>query len=72
MATAGSVVGYMACVGSRDTTWGDSEHVTPVLNQLLTVAALVAVGWILVQVLWVAQQVACAYQQRSDRLEEPS
>lgn len=72
MATLGSVVGYMACVGSRDSTWGDRDHATPVLNQMLTVAALVAVGWSLAQVLWVAQQVACAYQQRSDQSEEPS
>lgn len=65
VATLASITGYMALVGSRDDAWLDSDHTTPVLQQSITIASLVCVGWVLGQCIHVARRVAMSYQTRT-------
>lgn len=65
LATLASIAGYMALVGSRDDTWWDSNHTTSVLQQSITVASLVCVGWVLGQCIHVARRVAMSYHVRT-------
>jgi hypothetical protein len=65
LATLASIAGYMALVGSRDGVWLDSDHTTPVLQQSITIASLVCVGWVLGQCIYVARRVAMSYQVRT-------
>ena len=71
LATLASIAGYMALVGSRDGAWLDSDHTTPVLQQSITIASLVCVGWVLGQCIHVARRVAMSYQVRTAD-EEPA
>lgn len=64
LATFACMAGYMLLVGSRDPSWFDAEHVTPLVEQLTWLAGLGAAGLIAGQSVrqakdlgtWVAQR----------------
>ena len=64
-ATLGSMIGYLALVGMRDDAWFDAVHATPVVEQLVTLAALGLTGIVLGQVVRQVKSMALEYAERS-------
>lgn len=61
VATIGSMLGYLALVGLGDPKWFDAEHITPVVDQLVTLTSLGACGVILGQVVRHVRSMAASF-----------
>lgn len=62
--TLACMVGFLALVAKVDTTWFDSVHTTPVVNQLMMIACLAITGVVIGQVVRQQRSLATAYAER--------
>ncbi len=69
-ATLASMTAYLALVGLADPGWFDAEHVTPVIDQLITLVSLALTGLVLGQIIrsvpTMAREFALRDRQRSE------
>lgn len=72
LATLGSIGGYLCLVGVVDPGWFDPEHTTPVVQQLVTIAALAATGLAIGQTIRMSRAAAESYAARFARLQPAS
>lgn len=59
---------YWALVGFADSTWFDSEHVTPPVVQMVTLCAILSMGVVLGQLVRMIRSAAEEYKNRSSQL----
>jgi hypothetical protein len=63
-ATLGAMVAYMILVGSVDTSWFDSNHMTPLLKQAISLCSIASTGIVLGQLVRTPRRMANAFVER--------
>jgi hypothetical protein len=70
VATAASLVGYMALVGLADEQWFDADHATSPVTQLVVLATLITTGGMTAQLVKMIGQAAQTFVNRQQLLAE--